>query len=150
MLRIRNHSIIYSQLNQHGGCWWLGVYLAPGHMQPWCWRRPFVACEFRETACWVWFDPKQNLTVSILFYHITLYYILFYIRITQRNAVSAFMISDTAKSDNSVSSRIPLPVTVPYLLPTTSHWAFPRHSTGYVAIVPYCGLTEVTFCRWHF
>ena len=33
-----------SHVSQHGGCWWLAAYFAPGHLQASWWRERLVGC----------------------------------------------------------------------------------------------------------
>ena len=45
LLRNIHHDILWPISSQYGGCWWPGAYLAPGHLQLTCCRRPVGASQ---------------------------------------------------------------------------------------------------------
>ena len=70
----------YAQPGHHGGCWWPGTHLAPGHQQPSWWRKPVGAWRYHNvlpvglqstiestlknmTKCIMWV-PKETIANS--------------------------------------------------------------------------------------
>ena len=46
---------LWHNLSQHGGCWWPGAYLAPGHLQPSWWQRQIGGCYILCSNIIQWF-----------------------------------------------------------------------------------------------